>query len=161
MERTGKECGRTRRMFLSAGISGTAGLVLLTASAGRGAAGSILQPANPASDAFIVRAFEMRDMASASGDQAYGAIVVSSAGVIVGEAPSRVVVNGDPTAHAEMEAIRDAAQRLGSRDLSDHVLYSSSRPCPMCEAAAYWAGISSMVHGHAAASAGRPELCRG
>ena len=87
-------------------------------------------------------------------------MIVDGSGRIVGQAPSRVVTNGDPTAHAEMEAIRDAARRLGSRDLSGHVMYSSSRPCPMCEAGAYWANLNEMVYGSGGASAGQPRLCR-
>ena len=100
----------------------------------------------------------MRDRAIAMGDQGYGAIVVR-AGRVIGQSPSHVVVNGDPTAHAEMEAIRDAAYRLGSRDLSGCILYSSSHACPMCEAAAYWAGIDRMVYGQQAIDAGKPTLC--
>ena len=80
-------------------------------------------------------------------------------GRIVGQSPSQVVQRRDPTGHAEMEAIRDAARRLGSRDLSGCILYSSSPPCPMCEAAAYWAGIESMVYGRGAQAGGRPRLC--
>lgn len=120
---------------------------------------AIAQPKNADARAFVDRAFDMRDRAAVSGDQAYGAVVVDPSGRIVGQAPSRVVVSGDPTAHAEMEAIRDAARRLGTRNLGGHVLYSSSRPCPMCEAAAYWAGISAMIHGRSATDAGVPRLC--
>ncbi len=71
---------------------------------------AIVQPAAPGPGAFMARAREMKDRALADGDQGYGAVVVK-AGRIVGEAPSRVVTAGDPTAHAEMEAIRDAARR--------------------------------------------------
>ena len=102
------------------------------------------------------RARAMRDEAIRSGDQAYGAVVLRGA-QIVGEAPSRVVIAGDPTAHAEMEAIRDAARRLRSRDLSGCVLVSTSRPCRMCEAAAGWARIERMVHGDALTDAGPPS----
>ena len=59
---------------------------------------------------FMAKAEEMLRQAVAAGDQAYGAVIVKD-GQIVGFGPSRVVVNGDPTAHAEMEAIRDAAAR--------------------------------------------------
>ena len=93
----------------------------------------------------------------ADGDQGYGAIVVKQ-DRIVAEAPSRVIVAGDPTAHAEMEAIRAAARRLG-RDLSGCELYSSSPPCPMCEAAAYWAGIERLRHGRRITDGGAPRLC--
>ena len=102
------------------------------------------------------RARALRDEAVRSGDQAYGAVVLRGAH-IVGEAPSRVVTAGDPTAHAEMEAIRDAARRLRSRDLSGCVLVSTSRPCRMCEAAAGWARIERMVHGDALTDAGPPS----
>ena len=119
---------------------------------------SITQPEKPSDNAFIKRSFEMRRLAIELGDQGYGAVVVRESS-IVGQSPSHVILNGDPTAHAEMEAIRDAANRLGSRDLSGCTLYSSSRACPMCEAAAYWAGITRMVYGNAIADAGHPSLC--
>ena len=102
------------------------------------------------------RARALRDEAARSGDQPYGAVVLRGA-QIVGEAPSRVVTAVDPTAHAEMEAIRDAARKLRSRDLSDCVLVSTSRPCRMCESAAAWARISRMVHGDALTDAGPPS----
>lgn len=104
----------------------------------------------------MARARVLREQAQRSGDQPYGAVVMRG-DALVGEGPSRVVVNGDPTAHAEMEAIRDAARRLGSRDLSGCVLVSTSRPCRMCEAAAGWARIERMVHGDALTDAGRPS----
>ncbi len=103
----------------------------------------------------MARARELRDEAQRSGDQPYGAVVWRE-GAIVGEAPSRVVLHNDPTAHAEMEAIRDAARRLGTRDLSRCLLVSTSRPCRMCEAAAGWARIERMVHGDALTDSGRP-----
>ena len=119
----------------------------------------VVQPDNPGDQAFVGRAFEMRQQAREIGDQAYGAVVVRD-GIIVGQSPSHVVVHRDPTAHAEMEAIRDAARRLGSRDLSNCTLYSSSPACPMCEAAAYWADIGRLVYGENARDGGRPRLCR-
>lgn len=60
---------------------------------------------------------------------------------------------------AVMEAIRDAARRIGSRDLRGCILYSSSPACPMCEAAAYWANIQRMIYGSHASDNGRPALC--
>ena len=119
---------------------------------------SIVQPESPGDAAFVTRAFEMQRQALQSGDQGYGAIVVR-AGLIVGQSPSHVVLHQDPTAHAEMEAIRDAARRLGTRDLSGCTLYSSSPPCPMCEAAAYWARIERLVYGRTAQNGGSPRLC--
>ncbi len=104
----------------------------------------------------MARARELREQAQRSGDQPYGAVVWRGE-AIVGEAPSRVVLNNDPTAHAEMEAIRDAARRLGTRDLAGCVLVSTSRPCRMCEAAAGWARIERLVHGDALTDGGRPS----
>jgi len=125
------------------------------------AAGAPLAPAlaAPAATdaAFVARALALRDAAAASGDQPFGAVVVRD-GAIVGEAPSRVVVAGDPTAHAEIEAIRDAARRLGTRDLSGATLYGSSRACPMCMAAASWARIARLVDGADGADRGPPRL---
>lgn len=104
----------------------------------------------PAADApfreAMRRADALRDEALRAGDQPFGAVVLRGE-LIVGAAPSRVVTATDPTAHAEMEAIRDAARRLLTRDLSGCVLVSTSRPCRMCEAAAGWAGIARMVYG--------------
>lgn len=102
------------------------------------------------------RAHALRDEALRSGDQGYGAVVLRG-NDIVGAAPSRVVTASDPTAHAEMEAIRDAARRLGSRDLSGAILVSTSRPCRMCESAAMWAGIARMVYGESLTDGGPPR----
>jgi tRNA(Arg) A34 adenosine deaminase TadA len=153
----------SRRLWLAGAALAGAGLGLF---AGRGRVlaqpqgeAPILQPVAPEPQAFMARALAMRSAAEAAGDQPYGAVVVQR-GRIVGEAPSAVVTASDPTAHAEMQAIRDAARRLGRRDLAGATLYSSSRPCAMCEAAAYWAGIGRMVHGTGLADAGAPRLSR-
>jgi len=119
---------------------------------------ALQQPAERNDRAFIERAFMMRQAAIDSGDQAYGAVIVRD-GSIVGQSPSRVLLLNDPTAHAEMEAIRDASRRIGSRMLRGCTLYSSSPACPMCEAAAYWAGIERQVSGSQVYDGGRPQLC--
>jgi tRNA(Arg) A34 adenosine deaminase TadA len=105
---------------------------------------------------FIAAAFKMREEAIARGDQPYGAVVVRHSR-IVGYAPSRVVSKNDASAHAEREAIHDAQARLGSADLSDSMLYSSSRPCAACERAAAEAKITRMIYGAEATDAGRPR----
>jgi tRNA(Arg) A34 adenosine deaminase TadA len=104
---------------------------------------------------WMVRAEDLKRLAVNAGDQPYGAVVVKD-GRIVGEGPSRVVSSRDPTSHAEMEAIRDASRRLRSGDLSGCVLYGTSRPCRMCETAAYWAKISRFVYGPGRVDGGRP-----
>lgn len=120
---------------------------------------TIVQPQEPHPEAFMRRAEEMRRLAVKQGDQSFGAVVVKE-GRIVGLGPSRVVINTDPTAHAEMEALRDAARRLGDRDLAGCVLFSTSRACPMCETAAHWANISEMIYGAGLTQAGRPQYRR-
>ncbi len=115
----------------------------------------IKQPAAPTPEAFIQYAFEMRRLASESGDQPFGAIIVKE-NRVVGLGPSRVIVHGDPTAHAEIEAVRDAACRLSTRDLSGCVIYSTSKPCRMCETACYWANIARMVYSANIVDAGAP-----
>lgn len=108
---------------------------------------------------FMDRAFEMRAEAVRRGDQPFGAVVVKD-GRIVGEGVSAVITRPDPTAHGEIEAIRDAAQRLGTRDLAGAELFTTFRPCPMCEAAAAWAGIARVWHGEEIADGGAPKLSR-
>ena len=98
----------------------------------------------------------MKDDAVRAGDQPFGAVVVKD-GRIVGFGPSRVVLKKDETAHAEREAIRDAQARLSRSGLSGAILYSSSRPCSACEAAAAQANIARMIHGREASDAGRPR----
>lgn len=104
---------------------------------------------------WMARAEEMRRIAVDAGDQPYGAVIVKN-GRIVGEGPSRVITNHDATAHAEMEAIRDASRRLRTGDLSGCVLYGTSKPCRMCETAAYWASVSRLVYGSGITDGGAP-----
>ena len=140
-------------------ISGVAVLLGLPRTA-RGASGDrqgdIVQPAEPDKEGFMRQAFEMRRLAQERGDQAYGAVIVKN-GLIVGEGISGVIVKRDPTAHGEVEAIRDACRRLGTNDLSGCGMYSSSKPCPMCETAAYWARISRVFFGAAITDGGPPR----
>lgn len=100
----------------------------------------LAQPAEPTKAAFLARARALRDQAVREGDQAYGAVVVRD-GVIVGEGRNYVVLQNDPTAHSELLAVRDAARRLGTRDLSQCEVYSTATPCAMCQGALYWAGV--------------------
>jgi tRNA(Arg) A34 adenosine deaminase TadA len=108
---------------------------------------------------FMARALEMRRIAIERGDQAFGAVIVRD-GQVVGEGISAVLTTPDPTAHGEVQAIRDAARRLGAARLEGCELYTTFRPCPMCETAAYWAGIARIFHGEAIVDAGEPRFPR-
>jgi tRNA(Arg) A34 adenosine deaminase TadA len=81
---------------------------------------------------------------------AFGAVIVDRDGHIVAEGSNHVVSNFDPTWHGEMEAIRNACARLKALKLDGCILYTSSEPCPMCLATAYWAGLDGIVYGAAA-----------
>ena len=70
----------------------------------------------------------------------FGAVVVCG-GQIVGRGHNRVTLDNDPTAHAEVVAIRDACERLGNFELSGCELYTSCEPCPMCFSAIHWARL--------------------
>jgi len=98
----------------------------------------------------------MKRLAQSWGDQAYGAVLVLDDHV-VGEGPSRVIKHGDPNAHAEREAIQDAQRRLKRTKLTGSILYSTSRPCAACEAAAAAASVSRMVFGDTLQDAGVPR----
>lgn len=82
----------------------------------------------------------------------FGAVIVRQ-GKIVGRGCNRVTANNDPTAHAEVMAIRDAAQQLGTFDLSDCEIYTSCEPCPMCLGAIYWARLQYIYYGNTQADA--------
>lgn len=84
----------------------------------------------------------------------FGAVVVRD-GRIVGEGANRVTATNDPTAHAEVNAIRAAAEALGTFTLSGCELYTSCEPCPMCLAAAYWARVDAICYGACAQDAAR------
>ena len=75
----------------------------------------------------------------------FGAVIVRE-GKILAVAGNSVMKDHDPTAHAEVNAIRQACRKLGSHDLSGAVLYTSCECCPMCYAAAYWARISKIYY---------------
>lgn len=117
---------------------------------------SVVQPRERTPRAFMARAEALRRQAVRAGDQSFGAVVVRG-GRVVGLGPSRVVTSADPTAHAEMEAIRDAVRRLRTRDLGGAALYSTSPPCAMCETAASFANIARLVVGPTLIDAGPPR----
>ncbi len=75
----------------------------------------------------------------------FGAIIVRN-GTIIAAAGNSVIRDNDPTAHAEINAIRQACKKLGSFNLSGCILYTSCECCPMCYAAAYWARVSKIFY---------------
>jgi len=82
----------------------------------------------------------------------FGCVIVHR-GVIVGRGQNAVTSANDPTAHAEIVAIRDAARTLGRFHLDDCELYTSCEPCPMCLAAILWAHIPAVYYGNTGAAA--------
>jgi guanine deaminase len=94
---------------------------------------------------FITRAVEIAKEGIIKGGGPFGAVVVKD-DKIISEAFNRVVLKTDPTAHAEIIAIREASEVLKSYQLSDCTIYSSCEPCPMCLGAIYWAGIKKVIY---------------
>ena len=82
----------------------------------------------------------------------FGAVIVRN-GEIISRAHNEVVNTNDPTAHAEVTALRKASKILGRFDLSDCEIYSSCEPCPMCFAAIHWAKIKKLYYGSTRADA--------
>lgn len=95
---------------------------------------------------FLKQAIELAEEKSANGENGpFGAIIVKN-GEIVGKGWNRVVRKQDPTAHAEIVAIRNACQNLSSFELEGCTIYSSCEPCPMCFSAILWARLDKIVY---------------
>ena len=77
----------------------------------------------------------------------FGACIVKN-GQIIGKGANSVLINNDPTAHAEIMAIRNACKNVNSYDLSDCELYTSCYPCPMCLSAIIWSNIKKVYYGN-------------
>lgn len=82
----------------------------------------------------------------------FGAVIVKD-GKVIATGVNRVTRNTDPTAHAEVTAIRKASKKLGTFDLAGCDIYTSCEPCPMCLGAVYWAHIDKMYYGNTKADA--------
>ncbi len=105
--------------------------------------------------AFMRRAIALADASVATLEGGpFGAVVVCD-GRIVGEGANRVTTDHDPTAHAEIVAIRDACRKLSTFSLEGCVIYTSCEPCPMCLASIYWARLSRVVYGNTREDAAR------
>lgn len=95
--------------------------------------------------AFMRMAIELSKENIDRGGGPFGAVIVRD-GKLISRGANRVVPNNDPTAHAEVEAIRNACRELGTFDLKGCTVYSSCEPCPMCLSALYWAGIERICY---------------
>jgi guanine deaminase len=100
---------------------------------------------NPQHELFMQQAIELAEQGMAAEDGGpFGAVIVRD-GEVIGSGWNRVLRSNDPTAHAEIVAIRDACRRTGSYWLDGSHIYVSCEPCPMCLAAIYWARIPSLT----------------
>jgi tRNA(Arg) A34 adenosine deaminase TadA len=98
-----------------------------------------------------------RDSVRKQGGGPFGAVVVRR-GKIVGRGANQVTAANDPTAHAEIVAIRAAGQRLKTFRLDDCEIYTSCEPCPMCLTAIYWAGLTRVYYANTRADAARANF---
>jgi tRNA(adenine34) deaminase len=97
---------------------------------------------------FMREALGLARQAGAAGEVPVGAVVVRD-GAVVGRGHNRPIASRDPTAHAEVMALRDAAERVGNYRLADCILYVTLEPCAMCAGAIMNARISRVVYGAA------------
>jgi guanine deaminase len=109
---------------------------------------------------WLARAVELATLNVANGGGPFGAVIVRD-GALVAEGQNRVTANLDPTAHAEVTAIRAACQAIGDFSLAGMTLYTSCEPCPLCLAASLWARLDRVVFAadrHDAARGGFDDL---
>lgn len=104
---------------------------------------------------FLARAIELskKSLTDEPGGP-FGAVIVKD-GKVISEGWNEVTSTNDPTAHAEMQAIRKAGKVMGDFRLAGAVIYSSCEPCPMCLAAIYWARIERVVYANSRTDAAR------
>ncbi|MBQ9642085.1 MAG: nucleoside deaminase [Bacteroidaceae bacterium] len=96
---------------------------------------------------FMQQAIDLSVENVKKGGGPFGAVIVRD-GQVVATGVNRVTANNDPTAHAEVSAIRAACQQVGDFRLKGCTIYTSCEPCPMCLAAIYWAGIDRIYYGN-------------
>ena len=96
---------------------------------------------------FMREAIRLANESVKRGGGLFGAVIVKDGKIVAGSS-NRVTIDLDPTAHAEVNTIREACRRLGTFDLSGSVIYTSCEPCPMCLGAIYWAHIDRIYYGN-------------
>jgi tRNA(adenine34) deaminase len=114
---------------------------------------SLISPADNTDVSFMSHAVQLARAAEAAGEVPVGAVVVKD-GVIVGEGWNRPISTSDPTAHAEIVALRAAAQKLGTYRLLDTTLYVTLEPCAMCAGAMVHARVKRLVYANTDLRAG-------
>jgi tRNA(Arg) A34 adenosine deaminase TadA len=105
--------------------------------------------------AFMARAIQLSLENVRSGRGGPFGCVIAEEGNVISESVNQVTATNDPTAHAEVLAIREACQKLGSFELRDCYLYTSCEPCPMCLGAIYWARLKKVYFGSLASDAAK------
>ncbi len=96
---------------------------------------------------YMRQAIELSKESVRKGGGPFGAVIVKD-GEVIAATHNHVTLNNDPTAHAEVEAIRMAAKKLNTFDLQGCEIYTSCEPCPMCLGAIYWAHIDKIYYGN-------------
>ena len=89
----------------------------------------------------------------AAGQSPFGAVVATPTGQVIVAAHNTVRLDGTPTAHAEVNAIQQACQQLGTIALTGHLIATTCEPCPMCAAAIHWADLDTVIYGASIADA--------
>ena len=102
----------------------------------------------------MARAIALSIESATSGGGPFGAVIVQD-GKIIAEGFNQVTAKNDPTAHAEVMAIRQACAKLGLFELKDCELYTSCEPCPMCLGAIYWARLARLYFANTAEDAAK------
>ena len=103
---------------------------------------------------YLRLAAQLAEESVAQGGGPFGAVIVRD-GKVLATGQNRVTLHNDPTAHAEVSAIREACARLSTFSLRGATIYSSCEPCPMCLSALYWAGIDKIIYGNTQEDADR------
>ena len=96
---------------------------------------------------FMREAIRLANESVERGGGPFGAVIVKDGEIVAGSSNS-VTIDNDPTAHAEVNTIREACRKLRTFDLSGCTIYTSCEPCPMCLGAIYWARIGKIVYGN-------------
>lgn len=97
--------------------------------------------------AFMQKAIDLSVENVANGGGPFGAVIVRN-GEVLATGTNRVTANNDPTAHAEVSAIREACAKVKNFKLEGATCYTSCEPCPMCLSALYWAGVERIIYGN-------------